>query len=94
VTVAETPREDSAEVAAPPAQAAVGTPVWVWVVYGLGILAGTVFAFSLLLLLFAYAATGSGGFGVHVSDTAFVVWLVLAVAAAVTFVWRRFGSSR
>jgi hypothetical protein len=94
VTVAETPREDSAEVAAPPAQAAVGTPVWVWVVYGLGILAGTVFAVSLLFLLFAYAATGSGGFGIHVSDAAFVVWLVLAVAAAVTFVWRRFGSSR
>jgi hypothetical protein len=94
VTVAETPREDSDEVAAPPAQAEAGTPVWVWVVYGLGILAGTVFAFSLLFLLFAYAATGSGGFGVHVSDTAFVVWLVLAVAAAVTFVWRRFGSSR
>jgi hypothetical protein len=94
VTVAEPPREDSDELAAPHARAEVGTPVWVWVVYGLGILAGTVFAVSLLFLLFAYAATGSGGFGIHVSDAAFVVWLVLAVAAAVTFVWRRFGSSR
>jgi hypothetical protein len=94
VTVAETPHEESDEVAAPSPQAAVGTPVWVWVVYGLGVLAGTVFAVSLLFLLFAYAATGSGGFGVHVSEAAFVVWLVLAVAAAVTFVWRRFGSSR
>ena len=94
MTVAETPRQEGDEVAARPAQAEVGTPVWVWVVYGLGILAATIFAFSLLFLLFAYAATGSGGFGIHVSDAAFVTWLALAVAAAVTFVWRRFGGTR
>jgi hypothetical protein len=94
VTVIETPPEDTDELATPGVRAETRTPIWVWVVYGLGLLAATIFAISLLFLLFAYATTGGGGFGIHVSDVAFVIWLALAVTAAVTFVWRRYGSSR
>ena len=69
-----------------------GTPIAVWVVYVLGIVAATVLAASLLFVVVAYATTGSGGFGLDVSVPPLVVWLV--IAAGGTWVWRRFGAAR
>jgi hypothetical protein len=91
-TATETPREE-AEGAETSTRSAA-TPVAVWIVYALGLLAAFVFVVSLAVVGVAYATTGDGGFGLDVSITAFVIWLLLAVAAAVTFIWRRFGAGR
>jgi hypothetical protein len=95
----ETPAEEPVEAAAAPkqepkAKSQVGTPVWVWAVYVLGGLAATVFAGSLAFVAIGYLTEGSGGAGVDVSIPALVVWLALAIAAAGTFAWRRWGGTR
>jgi hypothetical protein len=70
----------------PEPAARAGTPIWVWVVYGLGILAATIFAFS---ILFTAGAHFLGGSGYHASPRAFVLWGVLLALAVVTWVLRR-----
>jgi hypothetical protein len=75
-------------------KATTGTPIWVWVVYGLGSLAGFIFVLSLVFVAVAYATNGGGGSGINVSVPAFAVWLGLVIAALGTFVWRRYGDSR
>jgi uncharacterized RDD family membrane protein YckC len=91
-TVTETSRDPASPADASPRS--TSTPVAVWIVYALGLLAAFVFLLSLAVVAIAWSTTGDGGFGLDVSFTAFVVWLALAVAAAVTFIWRRFGASR
>jgi hypothetical protein len=76
------------------ASTAVGTPVAVWIVYVLGILAGAILVASLLFVTFAWTVGGGSGFGVNVSTSALVVWLALGIAAGATFAWRRWGRSR
>ena len=44
----------------PRSQPAAGTPIWVWVVYGFGILAGAVIAFSVLFTLGALRGFKAG----------------------------------
>ena len=63
-----------------------GTPIWVWVVYGLGVLAGLIFALS---ALFTAGAHVLGGSGYRTSPTAFVVWGALLLIAVGTWVARR-----
>jgi LPXTG-motif cell wall-anchored protein len=64
-----------------------GTPIWVWVVYGLGVLAGVIFAFS---VLFTAGAHFLGGSGYRASPPAFVLWGgLLLIALATWFVRRR-----
>ena len=71
--------------------ASVGTPVALWILYVLGILATVVLAASLVFVVLAYLTSGGGGgFGLDVSTPALVLWLGLAIAAGGTFVWRRF----
>ena len=94
-SVPEMPAEGAAESqVAPTARADAGTPVWVWVVYALGCLAGVVFALSVLFVAVAAATNGDGGSGVNISVPAFAVWLGLMIAALGTFVWRRYGGPR
>ena len=66
-----------------------GTPIWVWVVYALGILAAAIFAFSLLFTLGAFVLSDDAGVTYDVSTLAIVLWGGLILVAAVTWVVRR-----
>ena len=69
---------------------AAGTPIWVWVIYGFGILAATVFVFSVLFTLGAlYLSDEGGGFSWRASIPAITLWSALILAAVITFVVRR-----
>jgi hypothetical protein len=68
-----------------------GTPIWVWVVYGLGILAAIIFVLSALFVLGAYIASDDVPVAYNVSLLAILVWGGLIVLAAVTWLWRRGG---
>jgi LPXTG-motif cell wall-anchored protein len=63
-----------------------GTPIWVWLVYGLGIFAALVIVFS---LLFTAGAHFLGGAGYEASPLAFVVWGGVLLIAAGTWLARR-----
>jgi hypothetical protein len=70
-----------------------GTPIWVWFVYGLGILGATVIVSSLLFAVGALLASDDGaGLDWNISILAILLWGGLVVAALVTFLWRRGGS--
>lgn len=71
-----------------PARAA-GTPIWVWLVYGLGILAAIIFAFSLLFTLGAAVLSEDVPVTYDVSWLAIVLWGAFVVAALVTWLARR-----
>jgi hypothetical protein len=69
---------------------AAGTPIWVWVIYGFGILAATVFVFSALFTFGALYLSDEGtGFSWRASIPAIVLWSALILAAVITFVVRR-----
>ena len=68
---------------APPAG---GTPIWVWVVYGLGVLGGLIFVLS---ALFTAGAHFLGGSGYRTSPLAFVLWGGLLLLAVATWLVRR-----
>jgi hypothetical protein len=70
-------------------QPAAGTPIWVWLVYGLGILAAAIFVFSLLFTLGALLLSDDVPVTYDVSIPAMVLWGGLTVAAAVTWFVRR-----
>ena len=63
-----------------------GTPIWVWVVYGLGLLAGLIFALS---ALFTAGAHFLGGSGYRTSPLAFVLWGAVLLIAVGTWLVRR-----
>jgi hypothetical protein len=70
-----------------------GTPIWVWFVYGLGILGATVIIGSLLFAVGALIASDDDvGLDWNISILAIVLWGGLVVAAMVTWLWRRGGS--
>ncbi len=66
-----------------------GTPIWVWLVYGLGILAGVILAFSLLFTIGAVALSDGVGVSYDVSLPAFLLWGGFVVAALATLLYRR-----
>ena len=68
---------------------AAGTPIWVWLVYGLGILAAAIFAFSALFTLGAVVLSSDVPVTTDVSTPAIVLWGGLIVAAVVTWLVRR-----
>jgi hypothetical protein len=72
---------------APPRPA--GTPIWVWLVYGLGLLAGVIFFFSVLFTLGAVLLSGDVPVSTDVSWPAIVLWGGLVLAAVVTWLVRR-----
>lgn len=73
----------------PKAAPAAGTPIWVWLVYGLGTLAAVVFAFSLLFTAGAYLLSDDVPVTLDVSTPAIVLWGGLIVVAVVTWLVRR-----
>ena len=70
-------------------QPAAGTPIWVWLVYGLGILAAAIIAFSVLFTLGARLLSDDVAVGYDFSLPATILWGGLVLAALVTYVVRR-----
>jgi LPXTG-motif cell wall-anchored protein len=66
-----------------------GTPIWVWVVYSLGILAAAVFVFSILFTAGAYLLSDDVDVTFDVSTLAIVLWGGLMALAGGLWVWRR-----
>ena len=73
----------------PKSQPAAGTPIWVWVVYGLGLLAAVIIAFSVLFTLGARVLSDDVPVGYDFSLLATIVWGGLVLAALVTYMMRR-----
>ena len=68
---------------------AVGTPIWVWVVYLFGLLAAAIFFFSLLFTAGAVLLSDDVEATYDISTPALVLWGGLMLAAAATWVVRR-----
>jgi hypothetical protein len=68
---------------------AAGTPIWVWVIYALGIMAAAIFAFSVLFTLGALLLSDDVPVTYDISTPAIVLWGGLVVAAAATWYVRR-----
>ena len=68
---------------------AAGTPIWVWLVYGLGVVAVIIVAFSLLFTLGATVLSDDIPLTYEVSWPAAVLWGGLIVAALATWFVRR-----
>ena len=73
----------------PKSQPAAGTPIWVWVVYGLGLLAAVIIVFSVLFTLGARVLSNDVPVGYDFSLLATIVWGGLVLAALVTYMMRR-----
>ena len=73
----------------PTPQRPAGTPIWVWLVYGLGILAASIFVFSALFTLGALALSNDVPVATNISLPAIILWGGLIVAAVVTWIVRR-----
>lgn len=75
-----------------PSVSAHGTPVLVWIVYGLGLVAALILIVSALFTAGGYF--GSDDTAVDVSPVALVVWGGLAALAFATWLWRRLKGRR
>jgi hypothetical protein len=73
----------------PRAEGTGGTPIWVWLVYAVGILAASILVFSALFTLGAYVLSNDVPVTFDVSIPAFVLWGGLTLIAAVVFLRRR-----
>ena len=71
-----------------------GTPIVVWVIYGLVILAVTVFVLAGLFVLGSYIAADGAPFSIGISTLALVVWGALIAFALGTLLVRRGGGHR
>jgi hypothetical protein len=69
-----------------------GTPIWVWLIYGLGLVAGALLVLSIAWV--AVVSMSSDDTSYDVNTPAFVLWGVLVAVAAGTLVWRRRGGGR
>ena len=79
-------REGAPEKRTAKAPPAAGTPIWVWVVYAVGILGAGIVLFS---VLFSAGAYFLGGASIGVSVRAFLLWGALMLVAVVTWLARR-----
>ena len=66
-----------------------GTPIWVWAVYALGLLAAAIVVFSLLFSLGAYLLSDDVPVTVNTSARGIVVWGGLMAVAGGIWVYRR-----
>ena len=64
-----------------------GTPIWVWVVYALGIFAATIIVPSILFSVGAYISDVA--VTLNVSTPAIVLWGGLLALALGVWIWRR-----
>jgi hypothetical protein len=65
------------------------TPVWVWVVYALGIFAATILVLSILFTAGAYLLSDDVPVSLNVSVPAIVLWCGLTVLALGLLLYRR-----
>ena len=65
------------------------TPIWVWVVYSLGILAAAIFVFSILFTAGAYILSDDVDVTFDVSTPAIVLWGAVMIVAGGLWVGRR-----
>jgi len=68
---------------------AAGTPIWVWMIYGFGILAAAIVAFSVLFTAGAVFLSNDVPVTYNVSTPATILWGGLILAAVVTWIVRR-----
>jgi len=66
-----------------------GTPIWVWLVYSLGIFAAAIFVFSILFTAGAYFLSDDVDVTFDVSTLAIVLWGGLMALAVGLWIWRR-----
>ena len=72
-----------------PAGSTGGTPIWVWLVYALGILAVSIFVLAALFTLGAYLLSDDVPVTVNVSVPAIVLWGGITAAAGGLWLHRR-----
>jgi hypothetical protein len=72
-----------------PPESSGGTPIWVWLVYGLGIFAATILVLSILFTLGAYVLSDDVAVTANVSIPAIVLWGGLSVIAGGLWLYRR-----
>ena len=82
-------REGAGAARKPKKAPAAGTPIWVWVVYALGIVAASIVVFSALFTAGALLLSDDIPVTFDVSPLAIVLWGGLIVLAAVTWYVRR-----
>ena len=70
-----------------------GTPIWVMIVYALGLMAGAILVLSIAFAAVVSASSDDGG-GFTVNAPALVLWAAIVALAAGTLVWRRRGGGR
>ncbi|HEU5264217.1 MAG TPA: LPXTG cell wall anchor domain-containing protein [Gaiellaceae bacterium] len=68
---------------------APGTPIWVWVVYSVGIFAAAIFGFSILFTAGAYVLSDDVDVTSDVSTPAIVLWGALILGASALWIARR-----
>jgi hypothetical protein len=68
---------------------AAGTPIWVWLIYALGLMAAAIFVFSILFTAGALLLSDDVPVSLNISTPAFVLWGGLIAVAAVTWIRRR-----
>ena len=85
VAVARTMQRDKE----PKTAASSRTPIWVWVVYAVGIFAAAILVFSILFTLGAYVLANDVAVTYNVSLPAFLLWGGLTLVAAVLWISRR-----
>jgi LPXTG-motif cell wall-anchored protein len=73
----------------PAAEGTGGTPIWVWVVYALGILAVSILVLSVLFTLGAYLLSDDVPVTTSVSIPAIVLWSGLTLLAGGLWLHRR-----
>ena len=66
-----------------------GTPIWVWVIYALGIMAAVIVVLSVLFTIGAVFVSNESGVSFNVSVLAIVLWGGLMAVAAGLWIWRR-----
>jgi hypothetical protein len=69
-----------------------GTPAWVWLVYGLGLVGAAILVVSALFALGASVAGDGIDVSLSVSIPVLLLWGGFAVAALVLLLWRRGGA--
>jgi len=65
------------------------TPIWVWIVYVLGIFAATILVFSILFTAGAYLLSDDVPVSLNVSIPAIVLWGGLSAVALGLLLYRR-----
>lgn len=71
-----------------------GTPIWVWLVYGLGILAAAIVVGSVLFTAGAFIGSDDAPATLNISARGIVLWGGLIVLALATWIVRRRRGAR